>query len=494
MSQNITDKNGNAVTSFSIGDDGIVYGFMGGPSTGYRTTSLSQESCQRFNFTFTNNNCLWRNESFSNTIVTDSFNSVQPISFNESELIDDIRLKYDYVILIDVNEMEDVTKLGEYLSALKVEFLLAEKNSPNVIYNNFIYDGANVVEHLNESVGVHLVNYGNINERINNIQMSLGAAIKPSKLLELWVNVNDVISTDNKLMIDHTKDYSFGYKITNYFNGLHLKLDNIIIDSEHRFTKNIVKRYTKNPSFEFERYIDNKKTWSEDDLVRRHENNSHSMQYTIGHEGEVLNTKELELSLTPNDLIVNEFWKTVLANKRRLIGVQYNGEGQPILLYKKLNGVGFDEINTLEEFKTVLFERLTNPVTSRTTNHYHALETLKNRFRHMFISYINYDYPNSMLTTRKIDRYWLDMIEEFVPSTALWGSSIKVSNNLFNDNKFNYKSYTLNSEDNGYQRVSVDVEFIQTGNEELEITNVNNVQMSPTTKSFGGIQETNINI
>ena len=518
MSLNLKDNNGNTVTSFSIGNDGIVYGFIGNPNTGYPTVSLNQESCNLLNFTYSNDTCNWRSDIYNNTIITNTFNSVLPIKFKPNDMGKDLKLTYDYVINIKVNELEDPTLLGEMLKQVKINIIIGESNTNNIVYEKNIFDGDNLLEHLTDSIGLHLSDYSNIQTHINNIQMTLGSAITPSKLLELWTTNEEYIDEiGNDLQVEINKEYAIGYKITNYFKGLHLKLDNILVESKHNYTKRHVRRYTKNVSFEFERHIDNKKVWSFDEYERRREDESHSMQYTIEHEGEVLNTKELELALAPNELLVNEFWKTVLSNKNRLSGLPYNGMGNSIPLHTRLDGVGFDEINTLEEFKTLIFERLTNPITLRGVNHYNALQTLNNRLRYRFLKYNEYSYENSMEVTRKIDKYWLDIVEEFVPSTSIWGSSIKISNNLFQDNKFIYKNFNITSNTTSNHQFDVDIEYIsfepltddrlmdgettinnteyQTITDKtLQITNiVNNLKGSVYTMNYGGIQETILN-
>jgi len=42
-----------------------------------------------------------------------------------------------------------------------------------------------------------------------------------------------------------------------------------------------------------------------------------------------------------------------------------------------------------------------------------------------------------------VDNYWVDLIEQVVPSTTIWGSTIKYSNTIFDKDKFKYKRYSL---------------------------------------------------
>ena len=42
-----------------------------------------------------------------------------------------------------------------------------------------------------------------------------------------------------------------------------------------------------------------------------------------------------------------------------------------------------------------------------------------------------------------IGTYWVDLIEQVIPSTTIWGSTYKYNNTIFDNNKFKYKKSTL---------------------------------------------------
>ena len=61
---------------------------------------------------------------------------------------------------------------------------------------------------------------------------------------------------------------------------------------------------------------------------------------------------------------------------------------------------------------------------------------------------VNLDYNNLFEFMDKIGDYWLDLIEQVVPTTTIWEgceTSGKIyRNTIFDQNKYPYKKYTLN--------------------------------------------------
>lgn len=488
----LKDKNNNIVTSYKIGDDGIVYGFIGEPSTGYKTTSLNSESCRSINFNYIDGNCTWRNDSTENHEIFSGIQTLDTFKFTEKDLIDNLVLNLEHIIMINMGEVSDITKLPEYLKKLKIYFSIINKNDYIKNHNFILFDGENLLHELTNGNGVHITNFTSTQQIINNLQMYLGSKINATKINGNWVKdeIKLIDEGENTLGFNVNEDTEIllGFKIINYFGGLHFKIDNINIQNILTTEKINVKQVNKNISYEFEKIIDNKKTWYDNTLERSSTQLIDSFNYTIDDERSVINSKELELALEPNNLIIDEFWKIILDNKNRLVGSTYNGDTTYSFI-EKFKEIKLDDINNLEGFKEVLFTVLTNTITSRTKDKYNALKTLKNQIRLMFNEYEKYNYHNSFILTKKFDKLWLDIITEFVPASSIWDSAIKISNNSFNDNSFFYKSNQLLNDTKAVKSIEVDVEYVKTDENILNLEKYVTINMAPITLSYSGIQE-----
>lgn len=105
------------------------------------------------------------------------------------------------------------------------------------------------------------------------------------------------------------------------------------------------------------------------------------------------------------------------------------------------------KITTLSEFETIITSELINARCRKTMSAYPTLRLLYDRY----INSTNYcdtvssgfDYDNMSKFISLIGTYWVDLIEQVVPTTTIWGSTYIYNNTIFDAQKFKYKSYTL---------------------------------------------------
>ncbi len=116
------------------------------------------------------------------------------------------------------------------------------------------------------------------------------------------------------------------------------------------------------------------------------------------------------------------------------------------------------------DFNSLLTEPITNATTNEKFDNYLTTELIdvKDRktlsgyptIRALYDRYVNSSYyagvQSSAYDYRKMDgianmvgTYWVDMIEQVIPATTIWGSTKIYSNTMFHQQKFMYKKGTL---------------------------------------------------
>ena len=485
----IKDKNDTVVPSFKIMDDGIVYGFSGVNGIGYTTVSLGQESCNAFKFTYSNNNCYWSithgQKELGTNLVTEN-----KIRLKDSDRnVDEVIISYDYIIQLNANDLTSTNDLGIKLSELKIDFKLYENNVSH--YTESLFKGSELRTHLTTGTGIYTV-FGSYtpSQIVNFIQMSAGYEIKQSKLLEGWTSKKRVLPpSDLTLARLVGKSLQIGVKIDNYFDGISVKISDVKIISKINHKTVNVERIDVNPSYEFSKVIDNKKSWDSNLLVRKHESNG-THTYYKSEEELILNNKELDLSFTISNIPINRFWENALSSIDKIYALPYVG-GNKVDMSFIINDLKLTDIDTLDEFRRVLIERYTNVRSNRLKNKNNLLKLLYYGLLRESYSMINY-YEYTFSKILDIDEYWLDIVEDFIPSTAIWDGVIKISNNEFGDNSFDYKgsNITTSLQSNNHSEVKVDIVYYnETSTGKISVLKSYNVPVTAMNVSYSGIQD-----
>jgi len=104
------------------------------------------------------------------------------------------------------------------------------------------------------------------------------------------------------------------------------------------------------------------------------------------------------------------------------------------------------DMTTVKEFGNTLCSELIDVKSRKTISSYPTLRALYDRYRDGFQSNPKssaFDYYKMDNFVSLVGDYWVDLIEQVVPSTTIWGSTIKYRNTIFDKDKFKYKQYTL---------------------------------------------------
>jgi hypothetical protein len=104
------------------------------------------------------------------------------------------------------------------------------------------------------------------------------------------------------------------------------------------------------------------------------------------------------------------------------------------------------ELNTLQEFNTLLYSELIDVKNRQSISAYPTLRLIYERYLtndNCTNQSNGFNYDSMDLLTQSIGTYWVDLIEQFIPATTIWGSTYVYRNTIFDTPKYAYKSNTL---------------------------------------------------
>lgn len=104
-------------------------------------------------------------------------------------------------------------------------------------------------------------------------------------------------------------------------------------------------------------------------------------------------------------------------------------------------------LNSLQEFKEVVSSELVDVKSWKTQSSYPTLRLLYDRYINS-TDYCDalssqFNYSDMIKFSELVGTYWVDLIEQVIPSTTIWGSTYVYGNTIFDQQKFTYKKYSL---------------------------------------------------
>lgn len=114
-------------------------------------------------------------------------------------------------------------------------------------------------------------------------------------------------------------------------------------------------------------------------------------------------------------------------------------------------------IQTIEDFEYYLTTELIDAKNRKIIQSYPTLRLLYDRYMNS-LAYCNtqsskFDYYTMNSFANLIGNYWVDLIEQVVPATTIWGSTKIYGNTIFDNQKFKYKNGSLLFGTNLYQNI-----------------------------------------
>jgi hypothetical protein len=254
------------------------------------------------------------------------------------------------------------------------------------------------------------------------------------------------------------------------------------------------------PGFDLTRIVDNKKSWVDNTSLTNREfsigrTNGTSpfrqTNYDINDERLVINSKEVDLDINIASAIETDVWCFLNNNYGLLTGIttctncgffKYGSvkEFQDDKFFVFMNGSSYDfmaievtgvndgdsglccgdssvdfsklittdlsKVKTIDNFENFMVSELIDAKNRKTIPSYGTLRAIYERYL-ASSNYVNrsssaFDYVTMDKFSNLIGDYWVDIIEQVIPSTAIWGGAKIYTNTIFDEQKFKYKEYT----------------------------------------------------
>lgn len=445
------DIKGNQINSIALGDDGVVYGL---DNDNLITYTLSAECCENLGYNFDPEDalCYWsdvKNNTNVNVIINSDGNSgglfIKP---EDSKCKFNLGLDYLFVFKCDKKCELSFNKLKDLKINLILQTIDLDGNIDNFDSINLI-DFTNLNAFNNDNSGIYFERISKVCEFFfNNIVEEFkinNYLLTNNSFNSSWVTFNKIYDETQTNLLSNKK-IRIGFNIENLPCGLSIKVDNINLFSnclEKSKTKTFI---LKNPSFSFEKVIDNKKTWLNEESNRIHDLKYRETNYKTSEEDLIFNSKEIDLHFSYNNGIEHDVWVFIKNNPSLINSISIDGVN-----FEELLGVDWSKINNLKDFNYLLISKLIDVKNCRTLSDYPTLKLLYYRYVNS-IMYIGiqsnaFTYNDMIKFIDILDNYWLELIEQFIPSTSIWESTIKITNSIFDNQKFIYKKYNIHKID-----------------------------------------------
>lgn len=472
MAQTCKDINGNDINEFVFQNDGVVYGVVNyqGGATNYETTipysgggelvNIPMECCSGMGFTYDSDQgkCFYREVCAVDTQVKIVFNVNEQLGLVFTQEVDEqcaLNLKFDYLVDYDSTKLYELfhehnKNVIDIIKTLKLSVLIEKNVNKDAVDGNYyeinkvlvpilereIYE----VDDLSQDTGIILSGamVGVVN---NKLQNELGSMFSTDILDSNWLSANILIEDQQLISQILDEEVKFSIVVTNTIMDFSIILDNIELNKVCDTTYTERKIIDKSPSFNMERVIDNKKSWINTQVERSYEFPIRETYYNTDSEKMIINSKEIELSTSAVDAIeydvvqflknhleiltgdgsIEGLWATDLTNQ---MITQVDSTASVL----KLLGAIQTELIDVKSRKSLIGYPLLNMI------HERYLESPESN---------KYDYSKLSDFIGLLGNYWVDLIEQVIPATTLWGSTNRVGTTALRTNKFAYKKYSL---------------------------------------------------
>ena len=231
---------------------------------------------------------------------------------------------------------------------------------------------------------------------------------------------------------------------------------------------------SKSPGFDMIRVCDNKKSWlSNEDFERREfDVKLRDTEYDIDNYKLAINSKELDLDINAANAIEQDLFCYIQDNPCMVspcetgttnTGITISGLSicnQPDCTSATTeccgdNGFDIEDlmttplsaITTLKDFKDVMTTELIDVKSWKTLSAHPTLRLVYDRYMNSAefcdAPSSQFGYCDMIQFSELVGTYWVDLIEQVIPSTAIWGSTYVYGNTFWDQQKFKYRNYSL---------------------------------------------------
>lgn len=336
-----------------------------------------------------------------------------------------------------------------------------------------------------------------IQSGLNNVDNGLETfkgSLEPTILSSSWVKYNTSITDSSIIQQISDKKIKLSITVNSTCGDVCILIDQITLDKVCDRVDTDTIFVSKSPGFNLTRVIDNKKSWSDTSSNNRIFNIGNSdklnqirqTDYNITDERLIINSKEIDLDINMASAVEYDVWCYLNDNPCLLSGetlcdpcVDYGikefqddwcfnfQDGEDYIYQDGFTGYGYfksvccgdnkidfdlltttslSKIETFAKFKEIITSELIDVKNRQTISQYATLKALYERYLDSS-SYCDtisakFDYYTMEQFANLIGDYWVDLIEQVVPATTIWGSVKIYTNTLFDQQKFRYKSYS----------------------------------------------------
>lgn len=479
---NYTSYTGTKINAIILKDDGTTRGFNSpvtiyDPIHGNYTDKIGEPidkngcSIIGYNWDEATCRCLWKDIS-NNTDVKLELS----LNNNDGEIIysgvnDTISLEISFDYLLEFNTDDfygNIQNYSDILTGLNVSMTIdyldlkdVEENliyeSPyrlKTVYSEDLINITGLTQFLsgNTNTGI-LINGLHKNNVINNIINSLGDSsfvVSATSFNSCWVKFSTIITDQNIIKEIANKKIKLGVLIKNVDVEFSVLFNQFKINKHVETIKRTDKQILRCPGFDLERVIDNRKSWR---VTNNPENRNYSLisretDYVVNDSRLIINSKELDLEVDPS-----------LAIEENIM--QYMDNNYPCVLSGgsiDLTGLiitPFTGLTSTDEFTSLINNEFIDVKNRQIIQSYPTL-------RYLYETYMNpgnncsisgkFNYSDLIRYSKSLGNYWVDIIEQLIPATTIWGSSYIYRNSIFDSQKYKYKQYSLVTTypENGY--------------------------------------------
>lgn len=126
----------------------------------------------------------------------------------------------------------------------------------------------------------------------------------------------------------------------------------------------------------------------------------------------------------------------------------------------KLN-TNLSGVTITDKFIRIILSELIDAKNRQTISSYPTLRQLYDQYLGLASNYCSscslsskFTYADIDTFTKLVGNHWVDLLEQVIPSTTIWGATNTIRNTVFDNNKFNYKRYTLQLSGSTFSGVS----------------------------------------
>lgn len=273
-----------------------------------------------------------------------------------------------------------------------------------------------------------------------------------------WLHYETEITDPVLLEMIYNEKINISFLVNNCCVDFSILVDRIKLTKNCSLVDNIEFNITKNPSFDMVRVIDNKKSWLAKEVSEHREFDLkfRDTQYDINNYKLAINSKEVDLDINPANAIEQDVYCYVKDNYCLIECYSGNtgttctgntcGDNCCVNLDDLLT-TPLSAITSADEFRNVISSELIDAKHWKTLPSYPTLRLLYERYlnstEYCGTLSSQFNYSTMMAFSELVGVYWVDLIEQVVPSTTIWGSTYVYGNTIFDQQKMQYKKYSF---------------------------------------------------